>query len=91
MSANDAVTLDLVRHRHAGRRRDVLEPAAAGVPPELVAADLVDEIDVGEAVAVDVGDGQAVAVIVVRRLVGLAGVGHDAVLERDAALGDADR
>ena len=59
------------------------------VLPELVAADLVDEIDVEQAVAVDVGDRQAVAVVVVRRLVGLAGVVDDAVLERDAALGDA--
>ena len=79
---------DLVRHRHAGRGGDVLELAAAGVLPELIAADLVDEVDVGEAVAVDVGDREAVAVIVVRRLVGLSGVVDDAVLEGDAALGE---
>ena len=54
----------------------------------MVAADLVDEVDVGEAVAIDVGDRQAVAVIVVRRLVRLAGVVDDAVPERDAALGE---
>ena len=79
---------DLPGDRHAGRRGDVLELAAAQIPPELVAADLADEVDVGQAVAVDVGDRDAVAVIVVRRLVGLAGVVHDPVLERDAALGE---
>ena len=78
---------DLARHRDAGRRRDVLKLAAAGVLPQLVAADLVDEVDVGQAVAVDVRDRDAVAVVVVRRLVGLAGVVDDAVLEGDAALG----
>ena len=87
MSANDAETPTLSGDRHAGRGRDVLELAAAGILPELVAADLVDEVDVGEAVAIDVRDREAVAVIVVRRLVRLAGVVDDAVLERDAALG----
>ena len=62
--------------------------AAAEVPPQLIAADLADEVDVEQAVAVDVRDRDAVAVVVVRRLVGLAGVVHDAVPEGDAALGE---
>ncbi len=91
MSANEAETPTLSGDRHAGRRGDVLEPAAAGVLPELVAANLVDEVDVGQAVAVDVRDRHAVAMIVVRRLVRLAGIVDDSVLEGDAALGQAVR
>ena len=53
--------------------------------PELVAADLVDEVDVVEAVAVDVRDRDAGAVVVVNGLVVLAGVVDDPVHERDAA------
>ena len=71
--------------RHAGRRRDVFEAPAAEVPPQLIAARLADEIEVQQAVAVYVRDGDAVAMVVVRRLVGTPGVVHDAVLERDAA------
>ena len=80
---------DLARDRHAGRRGDVLEAAAAEIPPQLVAAHLADEVDVGAAVAVDVGNRDPGAVIVVRRLVGLAGVVHDAGLEIDAAFDQA--
>ena len=54
--------------------------------PQLIAARLTEEIDVEQTVAVDVRDGDAVSVVVVRRLVGAAGIVHDAVLERDAAL-----
>ena len=60
---------------------------AAGVSPELVAADLIDEVDVRQPVSVDVRDRQAVAVIVVRRLVRDGGVVDDPVPERDTALG----
>ena len=49
------------------------------------AAELVDEVDVGQPVAVHVGDRQAVAVVVVHRLVGDGRVIDDAVLEREAA------
>ena len=80
---------DLARHRHSGRGRDVLELAAAGILPEAVGSDLVDEVDVLSAVAVDIGNRQAVAVVVVRRLVRLAGVVDDAVPECDTAFGDA--
>ena len=91
MSANDAVTL--TRSGTATAAAAVMSSnfPPPTIPPELVAADLVDEIDVVEAVAVHVGNRQAVAVIVVGRLVGLAGVGDDAVLEGDAALAAAGR
>ena len=46
MSANEAVTPIWSASADAGRARDVLELAAAEVLPELVAADLVDEVDV---------------------------------------------
>ena len=87
MSANEADDADPAGHRDAGLRGDVLELAAAEVLPELVAADLVDEVDVGQAVAVDVRHRDAVAVIVVDRLVVLPGVVDDVVHEGDAALG----
>ena len=77
----------LVGHRHAGRGGDVLERAPAEVSPELIAADLRHEIDVEQAVTIDVGDGEAVTVIVVRRLVRPSRVVDDPVLEGDAALG----
>ena len=79
--------VDLARNRHAGRGCDVLEAPAAEIPPQLVAAHLADEVDVGAAVAVDVSNRHPRPVIVVRRLVGLAGVVHDAGLEIDAAFG----
>ena len=79
---------DLARDRHAGGRRDVLKLAAAEIFPEFVAADLVDEIDVGQAVTVDVGDRETVAVVVVHGLVCLAGVVDEPMFERDAAVGE---
>ncbi len=78
---------DAVGHRHAGLAGDVLELAAAQVLPQLVVAELGEEVEVEQAVAVHVGHQQAVAVVVVDRLVGLAGVVDDLVLEGDAALG----
>src|ERR1051325_10898620 len=60
---------DLSRHADAGVGRDVPEASPAQILPELVPADLVDEVDVVETVAVDVGDREAGAVIVVDRLV----------------------
>ena len=67
---------------------DVPEPPAAEVLPELVAAHLIDEVDVVQAVAVDVSDGDPVAVIVVDRLVMLPGVLDDVMDEGDAARRD---
>src|SRR2546430_7777969 len=64
------------------------EPTAAHILPELARAELGDEIQVRQAVAVHVGGAQAGAVVVVDFLVGLAGVVDDAVLERDAARGE---
>jgi hypothetical protein len=72
MSAERRRHADLAGDGHAGHRRDVLEAAAAEIPPELIAAHLADEVDVGTAVTVDIRDGDPGAVIVMGRLVGLA-------------------
>ncbi len=77
---------DPIGQSDAGRFGDVLEAAAAQIAPELVAAELADEIEVESAVAVDVGHRDAVAVVVVVRLVALRRVGGDLVLEGDPAL-----
>ena len=87
MSANEAETPTLSGTATPADGGDVLESAAPGIPPELVAADLVDEVDVEQAVAIDVRNRHAVSMIVVRRLVRLSRVVDDPVLERDAALG----
>ncbi len=79
---------DLAGYAHTGRLRDVLELAAAEVPPELIAADLIQKVDVEKAVAVDVGDRDAVPVIVVRGLVRLARVLDSVMDERNTAFGE---
>ena len=65
---------------------DVPELAAAQVLPQLVPAHLVRKVDVVQSVAVHVGDGDAVAVVVVNLFIRLAGVVDDAVDEGDSAL-----
>ncbi len=79
---------DLVGERHTGCGRDVLEPAAAEVAPELAAADLIDEVDVESSVTIHVGNRHAGAVVVVHGLVRAPGVLDEAVAERDAAVLD---
>ena len=79
MSANDAATLIRSASPTPASLVMFLKRAAAEVLPQLVAADLVDEVDVVQPVAVDVRDGDAVTVIVVDRLVMLAGVFDDVV------------
>ena len=76
---------DRVRHTEARLVGDVREPAAAQVLPQLVAAELGDEVEVGEPVAIDVGRTQSRPVVVVDLLVELSGVVDDPVLESDAA------
>ncbi len=78
---------DPVLHGDACRLSDVDELAVAQVLPELVASDLVDEVDVEQAVPVHVGHRDSVAVVVMVRLVVLARVVRDPVDEGDAALG----
>ena len=51
---------DLVRYPHSGRCRDVLESAAADILPELIASNLADEVDVRQAVPIDIRNGDAV-------------------------------
>ena len=86
MSANEAVTPIRSAQADAGVPGDVPEPAAAQVLPELVAAHLVDEIEVGAPVAVHVGGREAGAVVVVDGPVVLPHVVHGAVDEGDPAL-----
>src|SRR5437763_564721 len=76
---------DRVGHAQPGSGGDVHEPAAADVFPELVGAELRHEIEIGETIAIDVRGAHAAPVVVVRELVGPAGVVDDPVLERDAA------
>jgi hypothetical protein len=66
---------------------DVLELAAAEVLPELVSAQLWDEIDIDQVVAIDIGRGHVVAVVVVHLLRVFSSVIHDAVQEVDAGIG----
>ena len=68
---------DAVGHGQPRTFRPVLEAAIPEVAPELVAAQLGGEVDVGQAVAVDIGHRDAVAVIVVHGLVDPARVLHD--------------
>ena len=68
---------DSARQADARFRGDVPEPAAAGVLVKPAAADLVDEIEIDQAVAVHVGRGEAGSVVVVDRLVVDRGVFHD--------------
>ena len=75
----------VVRHRHARLVGDVREPAIAYVLPQLVPAELGNEVEIGPPVAVDIGGGQPRAVIVVDFLVGFARVVDDPIHERDEA------
>ena len=86
MSANDALTLILPGTADACGPGDVVELAVAQISPELVATQLVHEVDIQASVSIDVGDGDPVAVVVVHQLVGFARVVGDTVHERDAAL-----
>src|SRR5215831_10141854 len=63
----------------AGFRGDVSKPPAAEILPELVPTDLIHEVDVVEPVAIDVGNGDPVAVVIVNSFVVLAGVLDDVV------------
>jgi hypothetical protein len=76
---------DSTWRRHSRFRSHILKTAGAKVLPQLAGSGLVHKVDVRESVAIDIGDGQPVAVIVVNRLVGQAGVVHNPVHERDSA------
>src|SRR2546423_11667142 len=76
---------DGVRGRQPSWSGDVHEATVAEVLPELVGAELRDEVEIGETVAIDVRGAQAAPVVVVRELITPARVVDHAVLERDAA------
>ncbi len=61
------------------------EPTVTQVLPELVGAELRDEIEIGETIAIDVRGAQSASVVVVNELIVLARVVDDPVHERDAA------
>src|SRR5215471_13122346 len=65
---------DATVHSHARVGGDVFELAAAEIFPQLAGPGLVHEVNIVESVAVDVGYGQAITVIVVDCLVGESGV-----------------
>ena len=77
---------DLAWDPNASRPGDVVELAVAQISPELVATQLVHEVDIQAFVSIDVGDSDSVAVVVVHQFVGFARVVGDTVHERDAAL-----
>src|SRR3982751_2316787 len=81
-----AADRDRVRHLQPGRFCDVSEPATALILPQLVGAELRDEVQIGQSVAIDVGRANTGAVIVVDELVSLARIVDHPVLEVDSAL-----
>jgi hypothetical protein len=77
---------DFIRQSDARRRGDILEFAAAKIPPLLTGAYLVDEVDVVKPVAIHIRHCNSVAVIVVHPHVVDAGFFDNMRTERDAAL-----
>ena len=69
--------------RHARPLGNIFKFAAAQIPPQLVVANLGDEIDVVEAVPIYIGNGYPIAVVVVIRPVVLTRIGRDLVAEAD--------
>src|SRR6185503_12479833 len=76
---------DRVRHAEVRAIGDVLVAAAPRVAPQLAAAQLGDEVQVGTSVAIDIGAADSRPVIVMILLIGLPRVIDAAVHERDAA------
>ena len=75
---------DPVRQRDGGRG-DVAKLSPAQVAPQLVRTNLGGEVDVEQSVAIHIGHRDPVSVIVVHRLVVLAGVVHNPVQESNPA------
>ena len=76
---------DAAGQSDAGFLRDVPELATAQVFPEFVAAELIHEIDVVQAIAIDVRDRDAVAMVVVAHPHVLGDVVNGVVDEGDPA------
>jgi hypothetical protein len=77
---------DAIFQADAGLLRNIFKFSVAQIPPELVTAQLADKVDVVEAVTVDVGHGNAGAMIVVHGHVLTGGVRYGTIAKRDAAL-----
>ena len=67
---------------------NIFKGPIATVAPELIAADLADEIKVQPTIAIDIRHGQARAVIVMDRFPVFAGVINGPIFERDLAFRD---
>src|SRR4029453_4383419 len=76
---------DLVGKRDTSLCRDVHKSATAEVLPELAAAPLIHEIDIGQSVAVHISRGDAAAMVVMNQLVVEARIVDDVMREGDAA------
>src|SRR5437879_1045602 len=76
---------DLVRQSYACSLGDVLKFSTACIAPKLVSPKLGGEINVQQTIAIHVGDGNSIAMIVMDRLVVLAGVLDDLMLEANVA------
>ena len=76
---------DLIRQGDPGLVGDLLELSAAQISPELVPAQLGRKINIQPAVSIDIGHRKPVSVVVVSRLIRLAGVVHDLVLKPNPA------
>src|SRR5262245_32419382 len=76
---------DLVGQSDSGAGGDILKPAAAQIPPKLVAPDLIDEIDIEPPISVHVRYGHPGAVIIMNGLVILGRIVHRVLFKADAA------
>ena len=75
---------NFVVQSHSCGRRDVLKLSVAEISPKLAAANLVDEVKIDLAVAIDICRGQTRAVIVNDRLQVPPAIIHDMMLEGDS-------
>src|SRR5579863_9656271 len=77
---------DPIRQANSSILRDVPELAATEILPEFVAANLIQKVDVVESIAIDIGNRDAISVVVVGRLVVPGCVVDDMVDEGDSTL-----
>jgi len=70
---------------HAGLLGEIFESAVAQIAPQFVSADLVYKIQVGQTVAVDIGNGQPRPVVVVIELGIAGGVGNHPIQKMNPA------
>src|SRR5438105_3743699 len=76
---------DFVGEANSGRGSNVLEFPAAEISPELTFAELIHEIQIELAVAINIRDGETIAVIIVNSQVILVRIIHGMMLETNPA------